>query len=73
MARWQAGAEHVAARLAEQSKLPPGWTAVAAGEALWALMLAFNPLWQALVEEKGWSADQFQVFLGRLQRETFTA
>jgi AcrR family transcriptional regulator len=72
MVRWQSGAEYVAARLAEQSKLAPGWTVPVAAEAIWALMLAFNPLWQALVDEQGWSADQCQAFLARLHRATFT-
>jgi len=43
----------------------------AAAEALWALTLAFNPLWRALVEERAWSPDQFRAFLARLHRATF--
>jgi hypothetical protein len=72
MTRWQDGAHVLARRLDAESRLSSDLSVSAAADALWALMLAFNPLWRALVEEQGWSVDQFQAFFSRLHRATFT-
>jgi hypothetical protein len=42
----------------------------AAADALWALMVGFNRLWGALVEERGWSAEEFRALLRRLHHAT---
>ncbi len=73
MSRWRAGAHLVASWLERDGRLAAGWTVPAATDALWALTIGFNRLWGALVEEQGWSPEQFRDFFGRLHHATFVA
>lgn len=73
MKGWQGACSVLAEWLERDGKLAPGWTAAAAADALWALMVAFTSLWRALVEERGWSREQFREFLARLHFATFVA
>jgi AcrR family transcriptional regulator len=73
MEGWRSGTHHLAAWLEREGHLAPGWTVPAAADALWALTVGFNRLWGALVEERGWSAEDARGFLRRLHRATLVA
>ena len=73
MQGWRGGAHLLASWLEREGRLAAGWTVPAAADALWALMVGLTRLWGALVEERGWSREQFRDFLRRLHRATFVA
>jgi AcrR family transcriptional regulator len=73
MRGWREGAHQVAAWLEHDGRLAAAWTVPTAADALWALMVGFTRLWGALVEEQGWSHEQFRDFYGRLHHATFVA
>jgi AcrR family transcriptional regulator len=70
MQGWRSGTHLLASRLELEGRLAPGWTVPAAADALWALTVGFNRLWGALVEERGWSREDFRAFLQRLHHAT---
>jgi len=73
MVGWHSGCLGLAKRLKRERRLAPGWTAPHAADALWSLMVGFSPMWASLVEERGWSAEQFRAYLTRLHMQTFVA
>jgi AcrR family transcriptional regulator len=73
MAGWQAGCLGLAKRLKKEGRLAAGWTAPVAADALWSLMVGFSPMWAALVEDRGWTVDEFRRYLTRLHMQTFVA
>jgi AcrR family transcriptional regulator len=73
MRGWREGAHTIASRLERDGRLAGGWNVPAAADALWALMVGFDRLWGALVEERGWSRARFRDFYGRLHHAMFVA
>ena len=73
MQNWRSGAHLLASWLEREGRLAAHWTVPAAADALWALMVGFNRLWGALVEERGWSKEEVGALLRRLHRSTLVA
>ena len=73
MSDWQAACTDLAERLAEEGKLASYWSATAASEALWSLMVSFNDLWESLVEESEWTNTDFRSYLEHLHVRTFVS
>jgi AcrR family transcriptional regulator len=73
MEGWRSGTHLLASWLQREGRLAAGWTVPAAADALWALMVGFNRLWGALVEERGWSEAEFRALLRRLHHATLVA
>jgi len=64
------GCRAIVARLQSDGSLRPGLTAPVAADLLWTLTSL--RMWEDLVLERGWSADQYTQQVGRLLRETLT-
>lgn len=68
---WRRGWGELATALHAEGVLADRWTVSTATDALVALVVGFVSLWRQLVDESGWSRDEFHAFYRDVHRSTF--